>query len=166
MHDYQSAAPYRFLCDEMLKGFGHWLRAAGYDTEIAEPGEKDRSLIEKALREKRLFLSRDRKLTEFRHADKVVILLQTNGLNEWAAELSAILSVDWLLAPFSRCLLCNTPLTSADPVCMEQVPVHSRPYVTQLLYCQHCDKLFWDGSHVRRMRKVLNTWNGSASINN
>jgi hypothetical protein len=28
----------RFLCDEMLHGLGRWLRAAGYDTVIAESG--------------------------------------------------------------------------------------------------------------------------------
>ena len=28
----------RFLCDEMLKGVGRWLRAAGYDTVIAAGG--------------------------------------------------------------------------------------------------------------------------------
>jgi uncharacterized protein with PIN domain len=26
------------LCDEMLKGLGRWLRAAGYDTVIAAAG--------------------------------------------------------------------------------------------------------------------------------
>jgi uncharacterized protein len=28
----------RFLCDEMLRGLGRWLRAAGYDTVIADGG--------------------------------------------------------------------------------------------------------------------------------
>jgi H+/gluconate symporter-like permease len=31
-------AQVRFLCDEMLKGLGRWLRAAGYVTAIATGG--------------------------------------------------------------------------------------------------------------------------------
>lgn len=154
---------HRFLCDEMLKGFGHWLRAAGYDTDIASPGENDRQLLEKALSENRLLLTRDRKLTEFRHADQVVVLLNCNHTADCAEELSSRFSLNWLLAPFSRCLLCNTPLQAADPSCMSQVPPHSRPHVSRLLYCPQCNKLYWDGSHVRRMTNTLTTWHNNFS---
>ena len=34
----------RLLCDEMLARLGRWLRAAGYDTEIATGGASDRAL--------------------------------------------------------------------------------------------------------------------------
>jgi hypothetical protein len=34
----------RFVCDEMLRGLGRWLCAAGYDTAIAEGGLPDRIL--------------------------------------------------------------------------------------------------------------------------
>jgi hypothetical protein len=36
--DQDSGQVPRFLCDEMLRGLGRWLRAAGYDTVIAEVG--------------------------------------------------------------------------------------------------------------------------------
>lgn len=35
----------RLLCDEMLKGIGRWLRAAGYDTAIAQDGVADEDLL-------------------------------------------------------------------------------------------------------------------------
>ena len=38
----------RLLCDEMLAGLGRWLRLAGYDTEIAERGCRDRDILEQA----------------------------------------------------------------------------------------------------------------------
>jgi cobalamin biosynthesis Mg chelatase CobN len=38
----------RLLCDEMLKGIGRWLRAAGYDTAIAASSTSDDDLLAQA----------------------------------------------------------------------------------------------------------------------
>ena len=54
------------LCDRMLIRLGRWLRAAGYDTEIAADAIADRLLLDHAIREGRLLLTRDRKLAEHR----------------------------------------------------------------------------------------------------
>ena len=35
----------RLYCDEMLSRLGRWLRAAGYDTAIAESGLADTGII-------------------------------------------------------------------------------------------------------------------------
>lgn len=148
----------RFLCDEMLKGLGRWLRIAGYDTRIANDGDQDRDLIQQALEEKRLFLTRDRKVMEIRHAKDVSLLLNSNSLAEWVEELKQRLALDWLYQPFSRCLLCNTPFVHADPALIDQVPEQSREHLHTLLYCTHCNKLYWDGGHVKRMHKQLSKW--------
>ena len=52
----------RFLCDEMLRGFGKWLRAAGYDTVIAEGGLPDRVIAVRCAAENRILLTRDQHL--------------------------------------------------------------------------------------------------------
>lgn len=149
---------YQFLCDEMLRKLGHWLRAAGYDTDIAEEGTNDRTLLNQAVGEKRLLITRDRKLTEFREARGTVVLLHSNSMHDCAKELQKRLSINWLINPFSRCLLCNTPLTIADARWIEKVPEQSRRSITQLFYCPHCDKLYWEGSHVRRLRNMFSHW--------
>ena len=149
---------YRFLCDEMLRKLAHWLRAAGYDTDIADEGENDRDLLERAVKEKRLFITRDRKLNEFRHAPGTVVLLHSNNMHSCARELQTLLSINWLINPFSRCMLCNTPLTIADPTCINEIPEQSRKSVKKILHCRHCDKLYWEGSHVRRLRNMFTQW--------
>ncbi len=68
----------RFLCDEMLHGLGRWLRAAGYDSRIAEMGAADADLLRQALSEGRLLLSGDRKLLEYRGAGRAVLWLEAN----------------------------------------------------------------------------------------
>jgi hypothetical protein len=52
----------RFLCDEMLRRLGRWLRAAGYDAVIAAGGLPDRALAARCAKEDRILLSEDRHL--------------------------------------------------------------------------------------------------------
>jgi len=148
----------KFLCDEMLSRLGRWLRAAGYDTVIAETGQPDRQLIEQALRERRLLLTRDRKLTEFRRAAGCVDIVAADKVEQQAMEVTRRHAIDWLHAPFSRCLVCNSSLVTADPARRAEIPPFSRDQATGLLTCSGCGRLYWDGSHVRRMRIRLERW--------
>jgi len=145
----------RFLCDEMLQRAGRWLRTAGYDVLIAEPGQGDRELIALARREGRLLLTRDRGLVDYRDADDYVVLLEANELRDILAEMDARLGIDWLKRPFSRCMECNTPLIPAPAEASLRVPPQSLRADETLLYCPRCDKPYWNGSHVRRMRRLL-----------
>lgn len=142
----------------MLCRLGRWLRAAGYDTAIAEAGQPDRQLIEQALRESRILLTRDRKLAEIRQARECVEIIVGDRVDAQVRELSRLHAIDWLHAPFSRCLVCNAPLVAADPTRLDELPPFSREQATVLLTCSGCGKLFWDGSHVRRMRTRLESW--------
>lgn len=144
--------PQKLLCDEMLKGLARWLRAAGYDVAMEPDGTPDRRLVELAGTENRLLLTRDRTLLEIRGAPRVVVLLSGNGIEECARELTERLNIDWLLNPFSRCLLCNTPLIEADR------PLGFPPHTEHLCICPTCDKYYWQGSHVERMTHRLQSW--------
>lgn len=148
-------ATQRFLCDEMLKGLGRWLRAAGYDTLILEDGESDAVLLKRARDEERLLITRDRALAE--QANGIVILLQCNSLNECAAMLSQAMNIDWHFRAFSRCMVCNSPLLSASAQQRKQIPDDAQQDEL-VLYCPVCDKLYWQGSHVIRMRAQLQRW--------
>jgi len=139
----------------MLQRVGRWLRAAGYDVLIAEPGQADRALIALARKEGRLLLTRDRGLLEYRDANEWVLLFEANELREILAEMDRRLRIDWLYRPFSRCLECNTPLISAPGEVKNRVPPESLREGETLLYCPHCDKPYWAGSHVKRMRRLL-----------
>jgi len=145
----------RLLCDEMLHRLGRWLRAAGYDTAIAEPGVEDRILVRQAEEERRWLLTRDRHLARFRNREGRIVLLTANRLADLAGELPARLPIDWLHRPFSRCLECNTPLRPATAAQRSQLPEGALSHSNQACYCPHCEKLYWIGSHVRRMEKRL-----------
>ena len=152
----RAPAPDRFLCDEMLRGLARWLRAAGYDTVTAPPGTSDRRLLAKARAEGRRLLSRDRKLLEHRDALRWVHLLQGEGVDAWARELRTGLGLDWQRAPFSRCLLCNTPI--APPPAGVRPPADLPAGAGKLRHCPRCRKWYWEGGHVARMRRKLRAW--------
>jgi uncharacterized protein with PIN domain len=151
----------RFLCDEMLKGLARWLRAAGYDTEVCGSGIPDRTVLEHAVNDGRILITRDHKLMEFRDAGNTVIWLDCNDTASCAVALSNKVQINWLLNPFSRCLQCNALLIAADAEKMTRVPEESRKLANPLMYCPACDKVYWEGSHVDRMRGKLRAWAGT-----
>ena len=148
------------MCDEMLLRLGRWLRAAGYDTAIAEGGMEDPALIARVAAESRVLLTRDRLLSIRAEASVPVLLLAADRVDDQARALAAMLGIDWLCAPFTRCIIDNAVLEAAPPEAVEEVPVRSREGGGKLLRCPACLRLYWPGGHVRRMRERLVSWAG------
>jgi uncharacterized protein with PIN domain len=137
-----------FLCDEMLHGLARWLRAAGYDAVTEEPGTPDAVLVARAGREGRFLLTRDRAMLQRRGASRHVVMLSGQSTDLWAGEMRRRLGLAWWHAPFTRCLICNTPL--------EMHP--SLPERAEVTGCPTCRKVYWPGSHTRRMAERLKAW--------
>ncbi len=148
----------RFLCDEMLVGLGRWLRIAGYDTVIAERSQNDRELVEQAHAEDRVLLTRDRRLVEIRKANDRSMVLESEGIDAWAAELTRRLQLDWIHNPLSRCTVCNVGLEVAPPGMRAKLPPRIRALNEQVHVCLRCGRLYWEGSHVRRIRDRLESF--------
>lgn len=146
-----------FLCDEMLAGLARWLRAAGYDTALAAAGAADGCLVALAAAEGRLLLTRDRAILSRKAAASRVVVLAGIGVDAWARELRDRLALDWRHAPFTRCLVCNTPLAPAPQGAHELVPEPSRG-LGPLKWCPCCAKPYWPGGHVERMALRLAAW--------
>jgi hypothetical protein len=142
----------------MLIRLGRWLRAAGYDTQIAGTGVPDCDLVARAVCEGRLLITCDRQLAQFREASNYVVVLAANGTGACARELTHRLDIDWLKQPFTRCVLCNDLLLPSPVERRCEVPPVSRATAAPVLHCASCGKLYWPGGHVRRMRRCLERW--------
>jgi uncharacterized protein with PIN domain len=143
----------------MLTRLGRWLRAAGYHTAIAEGGMPDAALIARAAAEDRVLLTRDRHLAAVTGGRVRIVRLAESDVAGQACALRAALAIDWRHAPFTRCLVDNTPLAPAPPDMLEQVPSSSRAAGGPLWVCPECGRLYWPGGHVRRMLARLAEWN-------
>ena len=79
-------------------------------------------------------------------------------MRECVREVSDRLTIDWLHAPFSRCILCNTVLILASPDRQLQIPKISAGKDDEIHWCPACEKVYWPGGHVRRMHSRLARW--------
>lgn len=150
-----AGAPLRLLCDEMLAALARWLRAAGHDTALAARGEDDGSLIVRAVAEGRTIITRD---TALAARVTAAVLLATDSLDAQAGALARSPGVDWMAAPFTRCLLDNASLRPATAAEAAGAPTGARLPVGPFRTCPHCLRLYWPGSHVRRMAARLERW--------
>ena len=144
---------YRYIADLMLIRLARWLRMAGQDVSCPPEEADDSALIEAALKEERILLTRDRLLA--RRCEKAgagCLLIRSSDIDEQLCELMAAgLSLE--LNP-ERCTLCNGtleevegPKKTDDRAGSEEGSIHWR--------CQRCGKIYWRGSHWRGIRERL-----------
>jgi len=144
----------RFLVDAMLGKLARWLRIIGYDAAY-EPGLEDSDLIEKSRREGRVLLTRDAPL--FRRAAALGVpsfLIRSLDIPGELTEISGLLGGEGPAG--SRCPACNTPLAEAEK---GSLPCGSVPDVQPVWVCRTCGKIYWRGSHWRRISETLKVLN-------
>jgi len=154
----ESGGRSRFLADRMLGTLARYLRFMGYDTRSASdlpsgnPGE-DSVLLRIAREEGRILLTRDRELA--RRGGRGAIHLDGGD----AAEQLRTLIRSGLVEPvlvMDRCSLCNTPLRAAAATEVAGAP-YAPPVEAgfEFSWCVRCGKLYWMGSHGRRLAERL-----------
>jgi uncharacterized protein with PIN domain len=142
----------RFLCDEMLARLARLLRAAGYDTYLAARSEPDATLLQIAQREGRILLTRDKRLAA---AAPESVLIHGFGVAAEARSLTREVVMDWDFAPFTRCVVDNAHLRDATEAEIARMPRQSQAMAGPFRACPACGRLYWPGSHVRRMTAKL-----------
>jgi len=148
----------RFLCDEMLGSLCRHLRAAGYDTAFASNGASDAELLRQCRAEGRYFLTQDTLIREHKAANGIALILPHAPLDRIAAQVGAHYRLDWMSHAFTRCLLDNTPLVDADADAMLRAPQDACKPGEPLRHCTACGRVYWRGSHYKRMRAKLEVW--------
>ncbi|HEX8903448.1 MAG TPA: Mut7-C RNAse domain-containing protein [Longimicrobiaceae bacterium] len=145
----------RLFADAMLGRLARWLRVLGFDTAYDDT-LPDPELVRLAEAEGRVLLTRDRHLLrELRPARA----LEVRG-DAPLSQLREVVAALGLRPPdelFTRCLVCNAPLSppllveDADPL----LPPSARGMPGPTRRCPTCGRVYWEGSHVRRMRRAL-----------
>jgi uncharacterized protein with PIN domain len=139
----------------MLQRLARWLRAAGYDAALADPGAADGDLLAEALASGRWLVTRDRGLLHHRRAAEAVILLAGESTEAEALSLSGQMPIDWMHAPMTRCLVCNVPLSPAAAGEAFGAPEGVRARKLPVTACPVCQRIYWPGGHEARLRRTL-----------
>ena len=155
---FASGFPPRFLCDEMLGHVCRYLRAAGYDTLFANSGCRDRELLLQCQVEGRYFLTQDRLISEHSAARGIALILPQENLDRLAILLGEHFHLDWVARAFTRCLEDNALLHPADAEARKGVPQDVLKPGASLTCCPVCGKVYWQGSHCRRIYARLSRW--------
>jgi hypothetical protein len=146
----------RFVSDAHLGGLAHLLRMTGFDT-LYDNRFEDGQIERIAGEQERIVLTRDRELLKRRgisHGMYVRALRSAEQLREVFARLDLARSA----RPFTLCLACNAPLAPIDKADAEPaLPSAVRANYERFSTCTVCRRIFWEGSHWRRMRAMIDT---------
>jgi uncharacterized protein with PIN domain len=143
------------IADAMLGALARWLRVLGLDVAY-DPALDDPELVERAVAEGRVILTRDRRLVQRRLA-RNHLLIRSEVVEEQVRQVLEDLGIrpdpGRLLG---RCLRCNA---ATEPIPAEDARAVVPPWVarTQDEYraCPVCGRIYWSGTHAERMKRKL-----------
>lgn len=148
----------------MLGALCKFLRLLGYDTLNANdltPGnpKEDSILLILAESEDRFLLTRDAELAR-RNPNRVYYLA-----SERVEDQIRTLIIAGYIKPnlrLTRCSLCNHLLAPASDEDLSKflkenpsIIFNSSPDEEKIMWCRNCRKIYWEGSHTRKMREQI-----------
>ncbi len=147
----------KFIIDQNVGKLAKLLRLLGYDT-IFFTGENDTQMVNSALAENRIILTRDTYILERRavtNGKVKTILIKSDNIEEQIKQVIHDLHlVDF--QPFTICLEDNTFLVSRT---RDEVKDRVPPYVwkthKEYVECPLCHRIYWKGTHWDAMSKRL-----------
>ena len=153
-----------FIIDHNVGKLAKLLRLLGFDSAFFT-GEKDSQMVNIALSEKRVILTRDTHILERRLITKKrvkALLIKTEKPEHQIAQVINELYLQNELLPFTLCLECNRPLHSVkkDEI-QERVPPYVFQTQNEFVECPHCLRVYWKGTHWNAMMQRLNKLAGN-----
>lgn len=144
----------RFIADSNMGDLVRLMRTLGFDIYFRS-GLTNREIIDISNREKRIILTRSRNLLKFRDVTHGILVRPESKL-EQARRIIEFLDIKDQAKPFSRCLQCNSLLRRvAKETVMDRIPLKTRGFCDTYSECGSCGKLYWNGTHVTKMEKVI-----------
>ena len=145
----------QFVVDCMLGRLARWLRILGFDT-LYFRNIDDRELLELHAETGRVLLTRDTHLVQCRGVGRHVLV----GSDGWEDQLrQVVVALSLNVRPermLTRCLLCNHPLEKLAPEeAYGRIPDYVAGSTSAFRGCRSCDKVYWAGSHRKRMEEVV-----------
>lgn len=143
-----------FMVDVNLGKLARGLRMLGFDAAY-DNSLDDADIVDRAVREKRIILTRDRRLL-FRKAVTHGLWIRAVDADAQLTEVLERLDLYRQVRPLLRCMACNGLIETVDK---EQVWSRLEPltrrYYDRFYRCSHCQRIYWEGSHVAHMSAFI-----------
>lgn len=145
-----------FLLDVHLARLTRYLRMAGFDSKTPDDSD-DGAIVEQSLRQASTVLTRDRGLLKRARLERGY-WLRASKPRDQLVEVIRAFQLEREVRPFSRCLVCNSPVRPVESECViGRLPSRVRLTQGPFTRCGGCDRIYWPGSHFRRMRRFLDS---------
>lgn len=147
-------SPPRFVCDVHLGQLARYLRMLGMDTRY-DTDFSDATLAQISIDDERVLLTRDVGLLKRGRVQRG-LFVRAQAPHRQSKEIVQRTEIADQADPLSRCLSCNTKLQSVSPDAIdEHVPPRARAAHDEFVQCPSCDSVYWAGTHVDRMRRLI-----------
>jgi uncharacterized protein with PIN domain len=147
-------SPLRFVLDAHLGRLAAYLRMLGFDT-LYRGDYSDRELSRLAAAETRVLLTRDRGLLMRSSLAHGCYIRETDPRRQLKEVLQRF-DLWASISPFARCMRCNARLAAvAREAVIDRVPPRSRAHCQEFRQCPGCGRVYWNGSHYRRMQRLI-----------
>ncbi len=144
----------RFVADKTLGRLVRWLRIVGCDV-LYGPNFSGKGLLSAARREDRIVLTRDRRVARGSGMPPF-LLVESDRFREQLRQVIDAFAIDPGNALFRRCIECNADLVEATrEEVTGRVPAFVQATQTRFRRCPRCRHLYWDATHVARVRDEL-----------
>jgi uncharacterized protein len=159
--------PPKFVADAMLGRLARHLRLLGFDV-LYDNKLDDNAVLATALEQRRIILTRNHALAK-RPLASNHLLIESDHVRDQAAQVLSAFELEQ--RPLIRCSICNAPLAPiAKKAVRDLVPHYVYAGQREFQSCSGCGRVYWRGSHVRRMencgrnKKARPQKNGRAHI--
>ena len=148
----------KFIADENVCKLGKWLRILGYDVDYYSPSS-DAELAGRALKEKRIILTRDHDFLEMKTAERCLLLESTNPIEQLKQVIDAFNLTPTEDKIFSRCVKCNVPIEQIEKTAViTKVPTYVYKTQEAFFRCPNCENIYWPGTHIENVKNKLESF--------
>jgi hypothetical protein len=144
----------RFVLDSHLGRLAVYMRMLGFDA-LYRNDYRDDELVRISLAEHRALLTRDRSLL-MRSAVTHGYFVRPRNWRDQLIDVLRRFDLAGSVSPLARCLVCNEPLEAvAKQAVADRVPPRSLEHCDEFWQCPGCSRVYWNGSHRRRMLQFI-----------
>ncbi|HWR57274.1 MAG TPA: Mut7-C RNAse domain-containing protein [Thermodesulfovibrionales bacterium] len=148
----------RFIADAMLGRLARWLRLLGFDT-LYYQDIRDGDLLKLAVQEDRFILTKDSHFSKIKGLKNLLIIHYDHSMEQVR---EVLMSFNIRESRPRRCPCCNgmlVPVHSKETV-RDMVPEHVFFDCGNFQSCRTCGKVYWEGSHLKRLRERVDAFWG------